>query len=412
MAAEVDGVAGHNSSRFGDLLRSLRTAHGWSLRDLANRIRFNRGYIGKVEQGEKFPERQFAELADRTLGAAGSLLATWQAIADDRQEALRTGRLLVASTRDSLRMIASADEGMELADLHHATQQLAVSYLSESPGPMLQDAVALRSEALRRLRSHQYRPREVADLYVITGRLQGILAYAALDLGDSSAAMTHADAALVCADRAGDRELRSWVRGTQSLISRFDGDYTRALSYIADGLRDEGKGKLRLLCGYAQCHANLGDSRGSNRALDQAQRVREKSPSLDLSQGVFGFSEAKQHYYAGSSLIWLDSRADADRAVREATEAIELWKKEPAAARSLDDEALAHIYQGTAHLQLGQLDAAAAAVRPVLDLPRERHISWIRKRLNRFADMLLQKPYVRSREAVMLNAEVRAVSLR
>ena len=54
---------------FGGTLRELRVGRGWSLRDLGERIRFNRGYIGKVEQGEKFPDRQFAELANRALGA-------------------------------------------------------------------------------------------------------------------------------------------------------------------------------------------------------------------------------------------------------------------------------------------------------------------------------------------------------
>ena len=46
---------------FGAQLRRLRAERSWSLRDLADRITYNRGYIGKVEQGEKFPDRQFAE---------------------------------------------------------------------------------------------------------------------------------------------------------------------------------------------------------------------------------------------------------------------------------------------------------------------------------------------------------------
>jgi hypothetical protein len=116
-------------------------------------------------------------------------------------------------------------------------------------------------------------------------------------------------------------------------------------------------------------------------------------------QGIFEFSEAKQHYYAGSSLIWLNGAADAERAAREAAEAIAMWTQEPPESRSLDDEALAHVYQGTAYLQLGQLDAATHAVRPILDLPPERQISWIRKRLARFAGMLRGEPYTGSHEA-------------
>ncbi|MEO3776313.1 helix-turn-helix domain-containing protein [Micromonospora sp. B11E3] len=398
---------------FGRLLRRLRTDRGWSLRDLADRIRFNRGYISKVELGEKFPEQQFAQLADGALDAGGLLVAAWEADAHQRREAASVGRLLLASTRDSLRLITTDEERMGLDDLDEATRAVAVGYLGTPPAPMLRQAVELRSEALRRMKQHQYKPGEVADLYLIIGRLQGVLSYSALDLGDADAAMVHADAAMVCAERAGSNELRGWVRGTQSLIARFRSDYTSALNYVLDGLRGDvpGTGRLRLLCGYAQCHANLGDSAGSNQALDAALKARDKVREPDSVGGIFEFSEAKQHYYAGSSLIWLDGGADAERAAREAGEAINLWRNEPPETRSLDDEALAHVYQGTAYLQLGQLDAATAAVRPILELPPERQISWIHKRLDRFDAMLLGPRYAGSHEASELHDEIQALAV-
>lgn len=412
MSAAVEPEAMDQFPQFGFLLRRMRNDHGWSLRDLAERISFNRGYIGRVEQGEKFPDRQFAELADRALDAAGILISAWHRDAVERREAEKAGRLLVASTRDSLRLIAADEERMDLADLDQATRQLAIAYLGSPPVPMLQQSVELRSEALRRLRQHQHRPHELADLYLIVGRLQGILAYSALDLGDADAAMTHAGAGCICADRARDNELRAWVRGTQSLIARFQGDYNQAMTHILDGLRYEtaGTGKLRLLSGYAQCHANLGDSHGTSDALNLALIERERTSTVDSLAGIFEFGEAKQRYYAGSSLIWLDGGADAERAAREAGKAITIWEHEPPESRSLDDEALAHVYQGTAYLQLGQLDAATAAIRPILDLPTERQISWIRKRLARFAGILRDQRYAGSRDAAALYDEIQALA--
>jgi tetratricopeptide (TPR) repeat protein len=239
-----------------------------------------------------------------------------------------------------------------------------------------------------------------------------VLAYAALDLGDAAGAATHAEGAWVCAERAGDNELRAWVRGTQSLIARFDSDYARALSYVQDGLRYAAPGTawVRLLCGLAQCRANLGDSAGANRALNVALREREKITSPDSVGGLFAFSEAKQHYYAGSSLIWLGGGADAQRAVREASEAIALWEREPPECRSLDDEALAHVYQATAHLQLGDVDAAGAALRPVLALPTDRQISWITKRVGQVGDLLREPPFQHSVAAGELYDEIRALA--
>lgn len=412
MTGPADSGRMNESPLFGPLLRRLRADRGWSLRDLAERINFNRGYVGKVEQGEKFPERQFADLADRAINASGALVTAWRQEADEREQAARAGRLLIASTRDSLRLIAAEEERLDFADLDQATRELAVDYLANPPVPMLQRGVELRSEALRRLRQHQYAPHDLADLYLTLGRLQGVLAYAALDVGDGKAAMTHADAAWVCAQRAGDNELRAWIRGTQSLIARFDGDYRSAMEYVLDGLTYDtrGTGKLRLLGGYAQCHANLGNSRGANDALNLAMTERDRLATSDSLGGIFEFSQAKQYYYAGSSLIWLDGGEDARRAAREAGEAIGIWEQALPEHRSLDDEALAHIYQATAHVQLGDLDAASNAVRPILDLPPERQISWIRKRLARFAGLLRDDRFTRSREAASLYDEIQALA--
>ncbi|GAA4565257.1 hypothetical protein GCM10023176_12910 [Micromonospora coerulea] len=146
---------------------------------------------------------------------------------------------------------------------------------------------------------------------------------------------------------------------------------------------------------------------GANRTLDLAQTEREELATRDSVDGLFGFSVAKQHYYAGSSLIWLAGGADAERAAREAEQAITLWEKEPPESRSLDDEALAHVYQGTALLQVGDLDSATAAIRPILDLPADRQISWIKKRLDRFAAMLRAEPYRGSSAADDLYEEIR-----
>jgi transcriptional regulator with XRE-family HTH domain len=405
VTASIDGEA-----RFGANVRQLRSERGWSLRDLAERICFHRGYLGKVEQGQRFPDRRFAELADVELDAGGDLIALWDAENDSREEAQGVGRLLVASTADSLRLIESPDEG-DIAALAEESFALAVEYLGSPPGPMLLRAVEIRSHLLKRLNSGNYRASELSDLYMALGAVQGVLTYAALDLGDSVVALTHASAAWTCGDRIGSNELMAWTRGTESLIMRFDANYTEALRLAVDGLRlpVRGTGRLRLLSGVAQCHANLGDSLGANAALDRALIERQELRTEDPIDGLFTFSRAKQHYYAGSSLMWLENRKDLERAAREAEKAVRLWEAEPPETRSLDDEALARIYAATAHTKLGAVDAAREAVGPVLALPEDRRISWIVKRLGGVADEL-DRRFPRSAEARDLSDEVRQVS--
>jgi transcriptional regulator with XRE-family HTH domain len=397
--------------RFGLLLRELRQARGMSLSGLANMIHFNRSYISNVEAGKRLPEKVFADLADRELRAAGKLFSCWKIADDARRSHGKIRQMLISATQESEFLSALDADDIDSEPVGGTIGWLAVSYLNTPPAPMLAEAARLRSAVVRALKSRD-KPGELERDYLIAaGRLSGVLAYAALDLGVVRDARLHANAAFRCAERADDNELRAWTRGTQSLIARFDNDYRVALDLAREGYENysgRGTSAPRLLCGVAQSLANLGDSKGANEALAQAADSREKMRTADSLSGLFGFSEAKQHYYAGSSLIWLDGPENARRAAYEASKAIEIWQKSPMPERSLDDEALAHIYWATALVKLDEIDEAGVVLRPIFDLPPERRISWIAKRMRRISDMLTDHRYSRSPLANNLREEILA----
>jgi transcriptional regulator with XRE-family HTH domain len=380
---------------FPELLRELRLQAGLSLAELAQLVHYGRSTLHNLESGYRPATQEVAERTDEALDAGGRLLAAWSQDDQARRAAAATHRVRAAALAMSQDLTALAE--LDIADLQDGVEATAIDYLGTPPGPMMSRAHALRGEAFDRLRSGHVRPGDRADLYLAAGRLSGVLAYALLDLGDPDEAHAHATAAGRCAEYAGDAELAAWVAGTKSLIARFQGDYGRALEYIRDGYQwvgsGHGTGEARLRCGEAQCLANLGDSRAANAALDGAELARERMRRDDSLGGLFGFSRAKQSYYAGSSLIWLNGGHDAERAAREATAAIELWESGPVAERSLDDERLAHIYLATALVQLDDVEAAADAIGPVLSLPPEEQISWIVKRALRVAGMLSAPRY-------------------
>ena len=396
---------------FAAALREHRYARGMSLADLSEHVHFHRGFIHRVETGERAPNRQLAEAADLALQAGGSLVREFEADESVRQEEAATRKALASSLATTRSLVELAD--LELDQLHEGVEEAAIDYLGWPPAPMLQRADALRSDALQRLKDYRHGPHERADLYVAAGRLSGILAYAALDLGDSGAAMEHARAAARCARYAGDTELLVWVRGTQSLIARFNGDYGVALDYVRDGMahvaEGHGTGEARLLCGEAQCLANLGDSRAANAILNAAEQARERVHQPDSIAGLFEFSETKQRYYAGSSLIWLDGGDDARRAASEAQAAIDSWQQMPTEQRSVDDERLAHIYKATALVQLGDVEGATEAMAPILTLPREAQISWISKRADRVGSMLTAPKFQGSPIATDLREAIAAL---
>lgn len=387
---------------FPELLRALRLEAGISMPDFAARIHYDRTSLHHFESGRRVAPFEVAEKADELLGADGRLVAVWQREDLARREAAAAHRTRAAALAMSNDLSALAE--LDIAALQEGVEVTAVDYLRSPPAPMMDRAHVLREDAFERIRSGHHRPADRSDLYVAAGRLSGVLAYALLDLGDATEALIHADAAGRCAEYAGDAELAAWVAGTKSLIARFQGDYGKALEFVRDGYQwvgdGRGTGEARLRCGEAQCLANLGDSKAANNALDGAEVARERIRRGDSVGGLFGFSQAKQSYYAGSSLIWLQGGHDAERAAREAAAAIGLWQAGPQHERSLDDERLAYIYLATARVQLDDVEGAADAISPVLSLPAEEQISWIVKRADRLAGMLAAPRYAQNRTAI------------
>jgi transcriptional regulator with XRE-family HTH domain len=406
-------------------LRRELMNRGWSEQDLVDHIQkwaydhgegtlgITRSYVSEWLNGKRGVSVPYARRLQGVVGIPADHFADRRSTRPrPSSEELDISKLRSASLNDSRLLTSVAEVELDTEEIDSRVRTLAVKYLEAPPKPMLYDSLKLREVVLRRLRNRQYRPDERGDLYFAAGRLSGILAYAVLDLGAPDEALVHAQAAWACAERLADNELRAWVRGTESLITRFQGRYGLALQFVTDGEQyaTRGTSLARILCGQAQSLANLGDSRGANHMLDLAEDARGKIIQPDRIGGLFEFSEAKQHYYAGSSLIWLDGGADAHRAVKESQIAIAMWEQESAETRSLDDEALAHIYLGTAQLQLDELDSALESIRPILELPPERRISWIKKRLNRFGVDLSSGRYKRSPLALEAREEIRAFS--
>jgi tetratricopeptide (TPR) repeat protein len=395
---------------FARLFKETRERSGLSYRDLERPTLASRGWINNVASGARWPDRSWVGRADEALKAEGRLLAAWDRANAERETEKRTRSLLLVSVKDSEEILTATNpDAVDVDTLGESVASLSVAYLSSPAAPMLSQGMQLRQEAVRRLKNGAARPSEFKDLYLAAGRASGVLSYAALDLGEPDAAMTHARTAWRLAELADDDEQRAWVRGTESLIARFRKDYSSAAALIQDGLRYAGPGTstVRLLCGAAQCAANSGDSGTAQRLLNRALDVRDIAKT-DTVNGLFAFSYAKQLYYAGSSLMWLADESALRRAERDSGRAIELWEHEGEQFRSLDDEALAHVYMATARLKLGEIDGALEAVRPIIELPKERQISWIRKRIGELARLLDDERFAHSAAASNARDELRA----
>lgn len=440
------------SALLGKEMRRLRLAAGLKQRGLAERVHYSRSYIAVIETGRERPSLEAMERIEQALEDDGTLHALYLEVvalgrSDDtdsrmlRSESvlvkqstprriddfpsdqltisdkrpLQTGELIHASGEASTQFLSevssAALSALAVEQLNADVERVSVDYLALSPRIVLIDAMSLRRNVYRALVASSH-PSELKALHVAHGRLSGILAYVALDLNDGYTAMAHTRAALLSAQVVGDRALAAWVRGTQSLIARFQGRFRDALGFARAGraLEAGGTSSTRLWCAEAQCLAQLGDTRGALEALNAARDAPLGGDEGVMEYGIFGFPASKMPYYAGSSLIWSGERRHAQMAVEELGDAIALFNREQPDVHSPADHVLAHIYRSTAYLLMSDLDAAHSTLRTVFETPRQSVVSWHPHRLKRIHSLLSGAFYRHSPTARNLAAEIHSFS--
>ncbi|WP_075734093.1 helix-turn-helix domain-containing protein [Streptomyces acidiscabies] len=292
-------------------------------------------------------------------------------------------------------------------------ERLARNFVSR-PLPLLVPEIrTVRTEVFRLLEGRQ-RPRQTRHLYVVAGRLCGLAAHVSLDLGDRSAASTHARTVVQCAEIAEHPELRAWARSFQSLTAYWAGDYRRAAD-LAQAGQNEGRGlgggtiKARLLSLEARSRAAEGDNRGALRTLALAHEARVTAGPDELS-GVFSFPEAKQWAYTGTTLLAVGGDERIQEAVIASERAVELYQAGPEGDRSSGDLQAARLDLATACLASGEIDGAGAKLLEVF--AAGTYTASITIRLRKLAALLGSEPYRGARSAVDLRAHIFEVTSR
>ncbi|MFF3671605.1 hypothetical protein [Microtetraspora malaysiensis] len=283
--------------------------------------------------------------------------------------------------------VEGSNVGPETLDqLREEVVRLARAYPQQPLPVLLGDLIELQDVAFRLLEGRQ-RPTETTEMYLLAGAVSGMLAKASHDLGDPHSAMTQARTAFICADNAEHNGLRAWTRGLQSMIAYWAGWPNDAVRYAEAGAelaaQTQGTASVWLPAQEARVWAILGDEARANEAISNAHKARERAQNDDLDAigGIMTFSRPRQLYYAADAYVWLPGAEE--HADRFAAEALEAYAQAAPSERSFSDEAGAHTDQALARVNRGDLDGAADALRPVLDLPASQRIGGILSSLMR-----------------------------
>ncbi|MFE3863015.1 helix-turn-helix domain-containing protein [Streptomyces goshikiensis] len=326
-------------------------------------------------------------------------------------------RSLAADTELSARLARHAAEtnvnALVLEQFDADVERLARDFVSR-PLPLLIPEIRTARGAVFRLLEGRQHPSQTRHLYVVAGWLSGLAAHVSLDLGDRSAAATHARTVVQCAEISEHSSLRAWARSFQSLAAYWAGDYRRA-GDLAQAGHSEGRGpgagtiKARLLSLEARARAAEGDDRSALRVLALAHEARSTAGPDELP-GVFSFPEAKQWAYAGTTLLAVGGDEQTRHAIGASNRAVELYHAGPEGDRSPGDLQAAHLDLATAYLASGQVERAGAKLSEVFTA--EVFTASISIRLRNLAALLGSEPYRGAQSAVDLRTHIHKVTVR
>jgi hypothetical protein len=305
--------------------------------------------------------------------------------ADDHVEPEEAGRTIAMAARRARAFSAAADAtnvGPETLDeLRDEAARLVGAYPQEPLSLLLPDLVNLQDQTFTLLEGRQ-RPGQARDLYIIGGLASGMLAKASHDLRDPLMAMTHARTGVLCARNADNAPLTAWLRGIESLIKYWAAQPREAAEYAQAGLDIAGvtgTARVWLAALKARAEAVIGRQDAALRAIGHAADFREHATpdELDALGGMCHFSYARERYYAADAATRLPLQSTGpliERAASYAAEAIDAYEHgEP----SFGDEAGARSALAIARIRNGELDGAAEAIAPVLDLPPQLRINGV-----------------------------------
>ncbi|MBP2326742.1 transcriptional regulator with XRE-family HTH domain/tetratricopeptide (TPR) repeat protein [Kibdelosporangium banguiense] len=308
---------------FGTELRRRRMAAGLSLAVFARQVHYSKGYLGKIETGDKSPGADLARRCDAVLGAGGQLVALF--VRDQSREQAQspmaeakqdgevwvmsmepdgTSRLIPMRRRDAFAVGASSLLGVSLGtqsmsaaapqdgtiaafrSLFEQTRQLGQI---AGPGVVLPTVIA-QTHTLRGM-AGTASPAARGELLRLAARYAEYAGWMTQEAGDDRGSLWWTRAAVDLATAAGDTQLATFALIRQALITLYRDDAAGTIDLAQQAQADpRTPPRIRGLAALreAQGHALACDPDQCQRALDRAEELlaRAREDADDTADGL------------------------------------------------------------------------------------------------------------------------------
>ena len=279
------------------------------------------------------------------------------------------------------------DDAIE--EMARAAAYLAQVHTRMGPRKILPEVLAVHQAVRSMLRGGKQRLRQTCELLRIDSEL---LAHACLllgDLGHYRAAREYGSAALLCAQESGTDEGIAW--SVLAKTARWQVRFAESAELARRGFEVSAQDAVRTELAYREANAIalFGDAPRARAALQRAECAAGELD--DDGTSAWSFSRQRQAIFALS--VCLHTGAP-DAALRAAAAADDYWNA--GGAKVMATWAQVRAGAAVAYLLKDSLDAAAAQLGPVLELPPELRIQTITGYLEEVSAILAERRFADS----------------
>lgn len=287
-----------------------------SLADVAGRAHVHRGYVHRLERGERWPSCPIVKALDTALAADGALLAIWEAA--DRVPRVRGTSGDEGAPTELLELAARAEASdvgtttLDLLDL--SVDDLARAYTRAPPAELLH-SVRARARQIGSLLNGRATLTQRRRLLVDAGWLALLAATLHVDLGQRGAATTARNIAGSLGRETEHDEIGAWACEVDTWTALVDQDWLRVAALAAAGEAIAPSGSpaaAQLAVQGARAAARLGDGPQMRAALRRCSAALDRQSRDRPSDHHFYFDGQKFELYTGTALSWLGDPAAED----------------------------------------------------------------------------------------------------
>ncbi|MGV9362247.1 hypothetical protein [Amycolatopsis sp. NPDC003731] len=298
--------------------------------------------------------------------AAPSARILTETRAGTRAEARSDEELGAGALDDAILLTKTNVDDVQLDDLWSDLDFLGGAYTRTAPDSILGQLAVIEERTASLLKGRQ-RPKQTQDLLLIGAKTSAMMAWIAGDLGRYRLSRELNSAAWLYTQYADDFLARRWVRTSQARVAFWAGNGIESAKLAADGLNYHAAGRLTdapLILAEARGWSSVQAERQVLDAIARWTAIEDPDLGAGGEDSFFNITKDRRHYMAGNSLL---SVGQAAAALREFTTAREAFEKLSLENRWEAMDPMIRIDTGRAHLQLDDLDGAAAQVEPLLD---------------------------------------------